>query len=202
MSRRLRSIVSAAAGGALALVLAGSMAPSVRAQTQAQPAPSAMQLSLDAPDPGISIENGQRVTVGGWAAEPGIQGGGIVGVEVYLDGVQQNSGTLLGRARLGITRQDVATIFGRPDWASAGFTFDWIPRTLTQGNHVLYVVARAANGDSNVATVAFTSCGCGVNWTPSITHPAVTSLGPLGYELDTGGPGVFIDRNDDSPTGR
>jgi hypothetical protein len=121
-----------------------------------------------------------------------------VAVDVFLDS-PQGDGNQIGRARLGIERQDVASTFGRPEWRSSGYNFDWIPRNVSQGPHTIYIVARAATGQTTTEMVQITSCGCG--FVGSVTNPGVMRLGTLGYELDTGGPGVFIERPFDSVPG-
>ena len=152
---------------------------------------SQVMLDVDAPDAGINIANGQRVVVGGWAVAPS---SGVSSVDVYLDG---SGGMPLGSARLGINRQDVAVRFSQPAWASSGYTFDWVPSNLSQGSHTLTIVARASSGQVATQSVEVSACGCGLQG--SVTNPIVTGLGPLGWELDTGGPGVWMERPDSGP---
>jgi len=127
--------------------------------------------------------------VGGWA---GVPGGRLSSVEVYLDSASPNGS--LGTARLGIARSDVATATGHPEWAYSGFNFDWNPHNVTAGPHTLYVVARTASGASNTQTVQVTGCGCGSNALGSPSNPITSRIGTIGWEIDTGGPGVLIQR--------
>ncbi|HZT07610.1 MAG TPA: Ig-like domain-containing protein [Chloroflexota bacterium] len=155
-------------------------------------AQSRVQVDIDTPAAGITLVNGRAITIGGWAVAPGGPDSGIASVDVYLDGP---TGRHLGTATLGISRPDVASALGHPEWAKSGYNLDWIPREVSGGPHTVYVVASALAGDSASAALAVDSCGCGLTWEPSLTHPAFRSLGPLGWEVDTGGPGVWIDRN-------
>jgi hypothetical protein len=166
--------------------------------TSAQMAPmagtqsgSGITLNIDSPAAGIDTANGQRVLIGGWAGATGSNtASGITSVEVYLDG-----GSLLGAARLGIARPDVASVTGNPGWATSGFNFEWTPRFVPEGAHTLQIVAKAANGATATQEVQISACGCGSNFVGSYTAPSYRRIGTLGWELDTGGPGVLIQRD-------
>ncbi len=150
-----------------------------------------IMLDVDAPTAGVNVMDGQPLLIGGWAHMPG---GAISSVDVYLDA---EGGNPVGTARLGIVRRDVAAVLGRPEALTSGYNVDWIPRNLSQGSHTLYVVARSTTGQTITQAVPISACGCGLRG--SITNPVVVSVGPYGYELDTGGPGVWLERPNDMP---
>src|SRR6266511_4052334 len=141
------TILRSAVAGALGLTML--LAPLALGRNDIASAQTATQvtLSLDSPNPGITVTNGQRVLVGGWAGAPGQRGSGISSVDVYLDGTTDLN-AWQGEARLGIARQDVATTTRHPEWSNSGFNFEWMPRNVSQGTHTLYVVARSASGES------------------------------------------------------
>src|SRR5437016_1031922 len=87
-------------------------------------AQSSAMVMIDAPSGGITITNGVPLAIGGWAVDPGGSGTGITSVDVYLDG-PAGSGRLLGQARYGDMRRDVAAVTGHPEWTNSGFTLDW-----------------------------------------------------------------------------
>jgi hypothetical protein len=153
-----------------------------------------IMLDVDAPGTGAQIMEGRMMLVGGWVVAPG---DAVMSVDVYLDSPQ---GMPLGTARLGIARPDVAAALGRPDANRSGYNFDWMPRNVAQGDHTLYIVARTASGQSATQAVPVNSCGCGLRGT--FTNPVVTNIGSYGVELDTGGPGVWLERPDAIPTER
>src|ERR1041384_4199094 len=70
---------------------------------------STVQVSLDSPSDGSDIASGRKVIVGGWAVDTAGPGTGVDQVKVYLDGPMDNGGTLIGTAKYGGTRIDVAT---------------------------------------------------------------------------------------------
>jgi hypothetical protein len=183
--------VGLAAGLALAILLASF--PQSAGPALGQSA-SQVTLMIDSPNPGITVANGQRVFIGGWAGASGAATSGVTSVEVFLDG-GPGSGTSLGTARLGTSRPDVASVTRHPEWSNSGFNFDWTPRFVSEGQHTLYVVARSSGGDTATQTVQINGCGCGWNFQGTITNPAVRRIGTIGWELDTGGPGILIQRD-------
>jgi len=159
---------------------------------------SQITLDVDAPTAGATVTNGQSLLVGGWAATSGAPGAGVVAVEVFLDGAP-GSGVPLGRANLGLPRDDVARSTGHPEWGRSGYNLDWVPRDVSQGPHTLYVVARSASGDTATQTVQVMGCGCGSALRGSFTNPIWRQVGPGIWEKDTGGPGVTIERDNSWP---
>jgi hypothetical protein len=162
----------------------------------AQGGSAQIMLDVDAPTIGASIANGQGFFVGGWAIASGAS---ITSVEVYLDS-SQGTGTPIGFARLGGARPDVASALGQPAAATSGYNFNWIPRSVSAGPHMITVLARASNGQSATQQVQVTSCGCS-GFVGSVTNPGVQKIGLDGYELDTGGPGTFFERPSESAPG-
>src|SRR4051794_31922285 len=142
-------------------------------------------LDVDAPGVGAQVMDGRVLLIGGWAVAPG---GSITSIDVYLD--NPGTGMPLGSASLGIPRPDVAASLGRPDAGRSGYNFDWMPRSVPQGEHTLTIVARSSTGQMATQTVPISACGCGLHG--SITNPIVVDRGSYGWELDTGGPGVWI----------
>jgi hypothetical protein len=164
------------------------------------PAPSPAQgtsqitLTVDLPIAGVTVDNGRVYVVGGWAGVPGGRDSGIRSVEVYLDG-GPGTGTLLGLARLGVARDDVARATSRPEWGRSGFNFDWVPRDVSAGPHTLHVVARAVTGGTTTQTVDVNGSGSGSSARGSFTNPMYRQIAPGVWERDTGGPGVSIERD-------
>jgi hypothetical protein len=184
-----RSVVLAGFG-ILSLVAPLSLeSPAASAQGSSQ-----ITLDVDAPSAGATITNGQSLLVGGWAAASGAPGAGVVSVDVFLDGAP-GTGVPLGRAQLGMPRDDVARATGHADWARSGYNFNWVPRDVSQGAHTIYVVARAVSGDTTTETVQVTGCGCGTALRGSFTNPIWRQVYPGVWEKDTGGPGVTIERD-------
>ncbi len=181
------------ASAVVSMMLGPSLLTAAEALAQST---SPIRLDVDSPETGVSITNGQRVFVGGWAVAPDGPGVGIRSVDVFLD-TPQGATAYLGSARLGIVRQDVASVLGNPQWVNSGYNFDWTPRSVPQGPHTLYIVAHSRSGQSITQTVPITSCGCG--FVPTLTSPGVRGLGPMGFEVDYGGPGLWVERpnNDD-----
>jgi hypothetical protein len=188
---KVRAIVSLVVSSSL-LAFSGALSfvPSAQAQGSAI-------ISLDAPTGTEIITNGDMMTIGGWAVDPGNPATGIREVDIYLDG-PPGTGTMIGQARYGLRRPDVASVTGHPEWGNSGFDLDWVPQSVSGGPHTIYVVAQTAGGAPSAATVAVNACGCsrGTTWAP-----VVRTIPGIGWELDTGGPGVFIVRYDDQPNG-
>jgi len=162
------------------------------AVAQGIPSPSEITISIDAPTVGTKLTNGEQTFIGGWAGSSAGGGTGIDHVDVFLD---STAGTRIGRARYGTSRPDVARAHQRPGWENSGFGLNWRPRNLLPGEHTLYVVAYAASGAVATQTLTFTAVsedagGCA----PSPTCPRLTKL-PDGWIVDTGGPGVYFDRD-------
>ncbi len=119
--------------------------PVAAEQRVAESEPTSAILTIDAPDSGTSIGNGDHVLIGGWAIDPRSRGTGIVAVNVFLDG-GPGMGTFVGGADYGLSRADVASFYQHPDWMASGFNFQWTPRDVAPGEHMLHIVALTDNG--------------------------------------------------------
>lgn len=180
---------------ASALVAALMLMSTVVALAQTIPPPpgSSVVVNADSPQDGSVVNNGGVTFLGGWAADASANGTGIDRVEIFLD---SPTGTRLGRARYGTSRPDVARSFNRPDWTDSGWALDWHPQYLAAGDHALYIVAFATSGATAMKVVGFkTDPADDGKCPPSPQCPRYTRV-PDGWEVDTGGPGVFIDRRD------
>lgn len=182
---------------AVALALWGS-APAISEWADVSHAQAGVMLTVDKPTDGTAVAIGDRLSIGGWAVDP--SGGGsamdplgsrpAVEVRMYLDG-PPNVGRYVGTALSGTPRPDVGNVFGRPEWTSSGFSLDWIPEGPA-GDHTLYIQAVSSGGATATASVAVTvrplarSC--------SFLSPCVVGRSWYGWLVDTGGPGLFIDR--------
>jgi hypothetical protein len=90
-----------------------------------------------------------KVDVLGWAIDQRSAGdprdAGIDDVSLYLDG-PPGAGTLLGTARYGDRRDDVARACGGDRFANSGWHYAWDVSTLAPGAHTLYAVMRSVGG--------------------------------------------------------
>jgi hypothetical protein len=162
-------------------------------------APS-IRITIDTPTAGATVANGANTQIGGWAVDTVGGAGAIDEVRIYLDGLMDAGGTLIGTADYGESRPDVATSIGSSAFTKSGFDFAYSPATLTGGTHVIYVYAHStANGwaytSVNVAGAGpapGTSAYSGTGWGgqaaagPGATGP-MTPYG--GSYLPNGGPG-------------
>lgn len=176
----------------LSFLSVASMALAADPARAAETSPSAI-VTVDLPYSGAVVPGGAPIFIGGWAVDPGGRGTGVDRVEIYLDGAAEAGGVLIGIARYGATRPDVATIFARSDWANSGFNFDWLPLGVAPGEHTLYVYAFTATGVSAPQAIRLTLTPEGGRRC-SYVRPCYLGTTPYGIELDTGGPGIYIRR--------
>ena len=110
---------------------------------------STIKVSIDSPSEGIDVQNGRRVIIGGWAADTaGMTGNtGVDVVKVYLDG-PMDSGQLLGNAKYGAARNDVAGILVNNVYTNSGFDYQWTPQNVGLGQHILFVYAHSSVSDT------------------------------------------------------
>ena len=153
----------------------------------AQPSSSVM-VNIDQPSASETVRSGQPLFIGGWAADMA-SGASVQTVEVFLDG-PAGAGQRIGTANYGQPRSDVAASTGRADWRNTGFGIDWAPRDLTGGQHMLYIYAQSSSGASGSASVAFTF---DQRSAASPQNPIWVRTA-IGWEIDTGGPGIRLDR--------
>ena len=171
----------------LVATLTGLLVPSVQGSQQA---PSGT-VSIDAPAAGAMAVLGVPSSIGGWAVREAGSGTGVQQVDVYLDG-PAGAGTYLGTARYGIPRRDVAAAFSRPDWTNSGFAFEWMPRAIGSGAHVLYVVAQGAGGPPISSSVTVSVSETYGSYC-TMVRPCYLYRNSLGWELDYGGPGTHFE---------
>ena len=161
-------------------------------ESAAAPAPAApaIQIALDSPTAGAMVNNGQAVTVSGWAVDgAGAGSSGIDSVRVFLDGQADAGGQALGFANYGKTRSDVVNASGNPDWARSGFDLVWPVAGVSPGSHVLYIYAHStATGQWDYTTVPVTVSSAGVGpGSAGTTSGAASSNAIVKIESPAGG---------------
>jgi hypothetical protein len=93
------------------------------------------------------------LSLSGWVLDPSAVGSaGVDGVSVFLGG-PADSGPLLGQARLGQSRMDVATRYANGDWSSSGFAVDLPLGLLPVGLTTLTVAAHSPDRGTWLSTV-------------------------------------------------
>jgi hypothetical protein len=117
-------------------------------------AESSVQVVVDTRQPLGQIGDSTRgptYRITGWAADLGVPDNpGVRQMVVFLNG-PSGSGRLLGWARIGLPRPDVATALNAPAVGRAGFEFIWavadMPlQTEPVREHTLYVYLETAGG--------------------------------------------------------
>ncbi len=115
-------------------------------------------------DAAALTNEGTVVKGNGWAADAQ-DNAPVTRVEIKLDG------TLLGNARLNLSRPDVAATFGNDLWTNSGFDFSFtIPAIV--GQHTVTATAFDSNGNFNVLNsrvvdTAASSPSCTITASPS-----------------------------------
>jgi hypothetical protein len=85
---------------------------------------------IDAPASDSTVPHLSTVEVRGWIVDRTAVGWtGIDDVQIYR-GLQDQGGTLLARASVGVRRDDVVAALGNPFWASAGFAASFSDRAF------------------------------------------------------------------------
>jgi hypothetical protein len=96
---------------------------------------------IDSPAPGTSLAPNAQVNVQGWIVDQTAVGwSGIDQVQVYV-GQQDQGGTLLANATVGIRRDDVAAATGNGFWLNSGFSASFQVNNLPAGGSVLTIYA-------------------------------------------------------------
>jgi hypothetical protein len=96
---------------------------------------------IDAPAAGSTVPHLSAVIVRGWIVDRTALGWtGIDGVQIYR-GSQDQGGTLLASASVGVRRDDVVAALGNPFWVGAGFNASFTDSGLSIGPNVLSVYA-------------------------------------------------------------
>ncbi len=135
-----------------------------------------VELTLDAPADGAEVTPQQRLS--GWAVDRAApSGSGIQAVRVAFDVVlDRASDRLFTPLPTGLARPDVASAFGNPRFATAGFAQDWAAFSLAPGPHQLILQAHSACGWTTVVrTVRMRSDGGEVGSAPDALGPARSS---------------------------
>ncbi|MBI4491261.1 MAG: M23 family metallopeptidase [Chloroflexi bacterium] len=97
---------------------------------------------IDTPTSGASLAAGGALNLAGWVVDMKAPSGtGIDDAHLY-DGRADQGGRFLARGQLGQSRPDVATYFGRRDWATAGFSVAVPAGQLAAGPRNLVLYAR------------------------------------------------------------
>jgi hypothetical protein len=125
-----------------------ALAPSVHADAASPwtPGPNAVGDDtytgfIDSPASGASLTPNALLSVQGWIVDQTAAGWtGIDEVDVYL-GFQDQGGTLLAKANVGVRRDDVASATGNQFWANSGFSASFQVNNLPTGTSVLTVYA-------------------------------------------------------------
>ncbi|HET7092412.1 MAG TPA: hypothetical protein VFI22_03015, partial [Thermomicrobiales bacterium] len=149
-------------------------------------------LSIDTPRNGAT--GAAQFTIAGWAIDLGAASGtGIDAIDAYADpGTAQQ--TLLGHARLGVARADVAAAYGA-QFSNSGYAI--AVGSLSGGRHTIAVYAHSTVSNANTVTsFAYT-----VNGGPAMAIDTPTSNGVCqqpcalsGWALDSAaGSGTGVD---------
>jgi hypothetical protein len=148
MKRILRFPLPSLVAMALLVTFAAPAAPAMGQTTTSGTSANTGQIFIDAPAAGATVNNGSRVLIGGWAVDPAGPGIGIDQVRIYLDGMMDQGGTLLGSATTAGPRPDVARELNNQAFTDSGFTFFWMPTNVSAGNHTIYVYAHSTTANS------------------------------------------------------
>jgi hypothetical protein len=98
---------------------------------------------IDSPLPDALIEINSNLDVRGWVVDRTASGwSGVDDVAIYL-GLQEQGGTLLAHAQVGVPRPDVAAAFGNSYWANSGFSVSFANSGLSIGPNVLSIYLHA-----------------------------------------------------------
>ncbi len=94
---------------------------------------------IDSPAPGATVNVNSILTVAGWVVDRSASGwSGIDDVEIYL-GLLDQGAPLLSKAAIGVRRDDVASAFGNPFWATSGFLASFADSGLGIGSNRLTI---------------------------------------------------------------
>ncbi|GAH06769.1 unnamed protein product, partial [marine sediment metagenome] len=84
----------------------------------------------------IKEDKKKELRISGWAADSNVTDStGIDKVEIYLNG-PKGFGKLLGEAKYGLERQDVADFFGNPNYLNSGYSFTYDASSFEPGSNV------------------------------------------------------------------
>ncbi len=122
--------------------------------------------AVDAVTKATTVTYGDNLLVTGWAADYQ-DGAPVKQVQVLIDG------KVAGNAVLGIARPDVATAYKNPAWTNSGWTFTYLPTSLSIGSHTVTAVAT----DSLALTATLTN-------SKAFTIAARSPVGVTGAAVD------------------
>jgi len=102
----------------------------------------------------IKEDKKKELRISGWTADFNVTDStGIDKVEIYLNG-PKGFGKLLGEAKYGLERQDVADAFGNPNYLNSGYSFTYDASSLEPGSfHSFYVYSLSSNGEYQLIKV-------------------------------------------------
>lgn len=102
----------------------------------------------------IKEDKKKELRISGWAADFNVTDStGIDKVEIYLNG-PKGFGKLLGEAKYGLERQDVADAFGNPNYLNSGYSFIYDASSLEPGSlHSFYVYPLSLKGEYQLIKV-------------------------------------------------
>ncbi len=102
----------------------------------------------------IKEDKKNKLRISGWAADFNVTDStGIDKVEIYLNG-PKGFGKLLGEAKYGLERQDVADAFGNPNYLNSGYSFTYDASSLEPGSlHSFYVYPLSSKGEYQLIKV-------------------------------------------------
>lgn len=103
---------------------------------------------IDSPQSGATLTPNADVYVQGWVVDTSATGwSGVDDVQVYL-GQADQGGVLVAHAAMGVRRDDVASAFGNPYWATSGFTLSFAQSGFSIGSNMLTIYAHTPNKGS------------------------------------------------------
>ena len=86
-----------------------------------------------------TVMKGGTLYVRGWAADT-VSGAPVKSVAIYIDG------SSVGTAALNVARPDVASYFGKSDYANSGWSFEMSTANLSLGRHSVTAVVAGPSG--------------------------------------------------------
>jgi hypothetical protein len=92
-----------------------------------------------------TVTKGATLFVAGWAADT-VSGAPVQSVTVFVDGSN------VGTATLGLSRPDVASYFGRSDYANSGWSFQMSTSALSSGQHTVTAMAMGSSGTAQIGS--------------------------------------------------
>jgi hypothetical protein len=90
-----------------------------------------------------TVFRGAQLFVRGWAADT-VTGAPVTTVRIFVDG------TSVGTATLGLTRNDVATFYGRSDYTNCGYTFQTSTSAMSTGPHTVTAIGVGPSGSAQL----------------------------------------------------